>query len=351
MKRFLFVSIFLLLASVAVFTLAYSWLNDQVFDGTASPSNIIQKFEMKEGDGSTEIGENLEKEGLIKNKNFFYFYVWKTKAANFLQAGTYELAPNMTIGQMVEKFSNGDVIVETLKLTIPEGYTNKKIVNALRSKKPSIADEFENIVNCKCLNRKACSCDVFSKKYDFLRNIPQGIDMEGYLFPDTYFIDGEEAGATMASKFLNNFNKKINQGLKDEIAFQERSLHDVVTLASIIEREVKTDKDRRLVSGIFRKRLDDKFPLQSCATLAYFLNVDKPQFSYEDTQCDSLYNTYINPGLPPGPISNPGFASIRASIFPQKSDFYYFLSNSKTEEIIYSKTFDEHQQRKAENGL
>ncbi len=351
MKKFFIISIFSFLVLLAVFGLACSWFNGQAFNGTASSSNIIQKFEIKEGDGSTEIGENLEKEGLIKDKTFFYFYVWKTKAANSLQAGGYELAPNMTIGQMVEKFSNGDIIAETLKLTIPEGYTNKKIIDALKNKKPSIADEFEDIVNCKCLNKEDCSCDVFSKKYGFLRNIPQGVDMEGYLFPDTYFIDEEETGATMASKFLNNFNKKVNQELKDEVVSQGKSLHDVITLASIIEREVKTDKDRRLVSGIFWKRLDDKFPLQSCATLAYFLNVDKPQFSYEDTQCDSPYNTYINPGLPPGPISNPGFASIRASILPQESGFYYFLSNSKTEEIIYSKTFDEHQQRKAENNL
>ena len=122
-------------------------------------------------------------------------------------------------------------------------------------------------------------------------------------------------------------------------------------MASIIEREVKTDMDRKIVSGLFWNRIANGTPLQSCATLAYFMKIDKPQFSYEDTQVESPYNTYTNAGLPPGPISNPGKASIKAAIYPQETDYYYFLSDSETGEIIYSKTLEEHNQNKIEHGL
>lgn len=351
MKKALFAFIFILVALGVAAVVVYSWLNNQAFSSTMSSSNVPVEFEIKEGQGSEEIGQSLENQKLIKDKNLFYYYVWKTETSNLLQAGIYELSPNMTIGEMVDKFKKGDVLVKTLKLTIPEGFTNKKIVEALEGKKPSITQEFTEIVNCKCLGKVNCGCDVFSKKYDILKEIPSGVDMEGYLFPDTYFIDEEETGATLVSKFLNNFNKKVDEEMKAEIRAQGKSLHEVITLASIVEREVRTDRDRKLVAGIFRKRIDDEFPLQSCATLSYFLGIDKPQFSYEDTQQESPYNTYINPGLPPGPISNPGLDSIEAVVYPEASDYYYFLSNPETGETFYSTTLEEHNQKKLENGL
>jgi len=348
--------ILIVLAVLFVFVLLagyvfYSWLNKNAFEGTASASNIKQEFEIKEGEDSKVIGAKLQEAGLVKDKNLFYYYIWKTKSSSSLQAGVYELSPDMKIGEMVEKFKAGKIIDKTVKLTIPEGFTNKKIIQALEAKRPDIADEFAKIISCKCLNDNECECDVFSKKYPALAQIPSGVDMEGYLLPDTYFIDEEETGATLVSKFLNNFNKKVDQTLLAEINRQGKTLHEVITMASIIEREAKTDEDRKIVSGIFWDRLGDEFPLQSCATLAYFMGVDKPQFSLEETQVDSPYNTYRYPGLPPGPISNPGIAAIRAAIYPQQTDYYYFLSNPDTGKMFYSKDLDEHNQKKLENGL
>jgi UPF0755 protein len=257
----------------------------------------------------------------------------------------------MTIPEMVKKFTEGEIKEKVVKITVPEGFTNEKIIRLVREKEPAIADEFEEIVTCKCLGQASCECDRFSEKYDFLAQIPRGVDMEGYLFPDTYFISPEETGATLVSKFLNNFNKKFTDEFEAQMKEKGKSYHEIMTMASIIEREVKTDADRKIVSGIFWNRLEDKHPLQSCATLAYFLGIDKPQFSYEDTQIDSPYNTYTNPGMPPGPISNPGLPSIEAALYPQETDYYYFLSDAETGEIIYAETLEEHNANKARHGL
>lgn len=351
MKKFLLILALLVLIGAGILYSIWRWIEVQSFFGTASVSNISQEFEIKEGEGSAEVGENLKTVGLIKDKTFFYYYVWKTRTNNKLQAGAYELAPNMTIGQMVEKFTEGEVKPVIVKLTVPEGFNNKKIVELLQEKKPTIADEFEGIVNCKCLNDPNCSCDVLSEKYDFFSEIPDSVDMEGYLFPDTYFIDKEDTGATLVSKFLNNFNKRVFPDLRAEITRQGKTLHEVITMASIVEREVHEAEDRKIVAGIFWNRLADNFPLQSDSTLSYILDTDKIKYYSDDIKVQSPYNTYANPGLPPGPISNPGMVSVRATVYYQNSEYYYFLNDPVTGETIFSKTDEEHAENKVKYGL
>jgi len=114
-----------------------------------------------------------------------------------------------------------------------------------------------------------------------------------------------------------------------------------------LEKEIKSDEDRVIVAGIFWKRLENKYPLESCATIAYILGVDKWRYSYEDTRIKSPYNTYINIGLPPTPINNPGLSAIRAAIYPQETDYNFFLTDPETGNTIFSKTFQEHNRNKA----
>ncbi len=351
MKRVLGVLVVLALVFIGSAFFAYNWIEKGAFESTASKSNILQNFEIKEGEGVKIIALHLMESKLIKSDKFFLYYLWKTKKDSNLQAGNYEISPDMTIAQIVDKFEGGKVKNEISKLTVPEGFTNQKIINLLREKKPEIADEFMEIVQCKCLNQTNCECDKFSKKYDFLAQIPSGVDMEGYLFPDTYFIDKDETGASLVSKFLNNFNKKIDASLLAKIEASGKSLHDVITLASIVEREVPTEEDAKMVAGVFENRINTGMALESCATLAYFQGVDKRQFSYEDTRVESPYNTYINTGLPPGPISNPGLTSIKATVEPTETDYIFFLSDFETGETIYSKTLDEHVANKNKHGL
>lgn len=339
-------------AAVLAVLLGWFWLKSGAYRSIASHSNVPQTVIIEKGWGAKEIGQQLERKNLIKNKYFFYFYLWKNsekKAA--LQAGEYELAPNATVPRIVEKISSGEIKDKTIKLTIPEGFTSKKIIDRVASLKPEFSEDFSFYASCKCLGEENCQCDKFSDKFSFLKDIPRGVDMEGYLFPDTYFIEEEDTANTLMLKILNNFSKKLSGGLLENIQSQEKSLHEFITMASIIEREAKNQEDRRIVSGIFWQRLEDEHALQSCATLAYFLGVDKTQFSYDDTRIDSPYNTYINPGLPPGPICNPGLESIEASIYPKETDYYYFLSNLENGKMIFSEDILEHNRKKEENGL
>lgn len=350
-KILLALGIFFFLILVSLFAV-FNYYKRGAYSSRAGDSNIFKELEISKGQGAREIGALLEKEGLIKNKNFFYFYLWKNKKADYnLQAGEYEFSPNMTIPEIVEKISNGEIVVKIKKMTIPEGFTNEKIITRLENAKPSLAENFKTYATCKCLGQEGCACDKFTQKFSFLKEIPTGIDMEGFLFPDTYFIEEEDTSEILVEKMFNNFLRYVNDDLRSEIERQEKNLFNVITMASIIEREAKTEEDRKIVSGIFWQRIADDHALQSCATLAYFLGIDKPQFSYEDTQTDSPYNTYLNNGLPPGPICNPGIESIKAAIYPTQTDYYYFLSNPENGEMIYSKTIDEHNQNKVRYGL
>lgn len=328
----------------------YLWVDQQSQKSVFSESNLTTQFEIKDGVSKWDIGDQLAQQNLIKNKYYFYYFVWKNKA-NKMQAGVYEIAPNQTIGQMVEKFSKGEIVIKTAKLTIPEGFTNKKIIARLRESRPLLADEFESIVSCQCINLPECQCDRFSEKYSFLKEIPKNVDMEGFLFPDTYNIEKEDTGATLVSKFLNNFEKKITLEMETAIKEQKKSLYQIITMASLIEKEAQKDEDKKIVAGVFWQRIKDQHPLQSCATLAYITGQDKEQFSLDDTKIESPYNTYLNAGLPVGPVSNPGLSSINAAIYPTDTDFYFFLTDPETKEMIYSKTGTEHEENKGKHGL
>jgi len=175
--------------------------------------------------------------------------------------------------------------------------------------------------------------------------------MEGYLFPDTYFISKGETGATLVSKFLNNFQNKINGDVEKAIQGQGKNLHSIITLASIVERESREDVDRPIVAGIFWNRLGMNMALESDATLAYILKTDKVKYYQDEINTNSPYNTYKNPGLPPGPICNPGLESILATVHPTDTDYMFFLNDAKTGETVFAKTFAEHKRNKVNHGL
>lgn len=323
----------------------------EAFNGAMSSSNITVDFEAKEGDGSTEVGKKLQQAKLIKHRWYFYYYVWKTGTDSKLQAGVYELASNMKIEEMVSKMVKGEVKSRRVKLIVPEGFNNQKIVKLLQEKKPELADQFQNLAMCQCLNQAGCECDLFSKKFDFIKQIPKGVSLEGYLFPDTYFIEEDDTAEVLMTKFLTNFKRKINQDLLTSIQRQNKSLHEVLTMASIVEREANKEIDRKLVAGILWRRIQEGVPLQVDATLSYALAKDQIKYYHKDIEVDSLYNTYLHKGLPPGPIANPGMEAILDTLNPQKSDYLFFLSDAKTGEMVYAVTAQEQEENKKKHGL
>jgi UPF0755 protein len=316
-----------------------------------SDSNIAQLFEIEKNEGAKTIGIKLAEANLVKNKYYFYYYLRSENLTQKIQAGKYELSPNMSIQEITRKIVEGEIKEAYQKLVIPEGFTNTKIIGRVKELDLTLGEEFEKIVNCRCQTGVDCDCMNFRNKYSFLTNLPDGIDLEGYLFPDTYYVYPEDDAVKLVAKFINNFEEKVSLEMLQSIKKQDKTLHQILTMASIVEKEVRSDTDKKIVAGIFWNRVNDEYFLQSCATLAYVLGEDKKQYTIEDTKIDSSYNTYQNIGLPPGPVSNPGIKSIKATISPEKSDYYFFLSDFTTGETIFSKTLDEHNANKYKHGL
>jgi UPF0755 protein len=180
----------------------------------------------------------------------------------------------------------------------------------------------------------------FSLQFDFLQDRPKNASLEGYIFPDTYYFPLGVTAEEIIKQALQNFDAKLTPELRDEISRQNKTIFQIMTMSSIIEKEVQTWEDKKIVSGIFWKRVEISQPLESCATIAYVTGDNKKIYSYTDTRVKSPYNTYLNYGLPPGPISNPGMDSILAAIYPEKTDYMYFLSTPEGE-TIFSKTYDQ----------
>lgn len=242
-------------------------------------------FKVEKGEGSRDIALNLQSQGLIWSAPLFRVYVLVLGTAHRLQAGTYSFSPSMNMPAIAGKLAEGDTV--RIKVTIPEGLTSQEIYQKLKDITNVDLVELENL--------------------------------QGYLFPDTYEVsygaDSEEVIGMMTA----NFNNKVTSDLKEEIASQGKTLEDIVIMASLLEKEVKTQEEKELASGILWKRLRVAMPLQ----------------------VDAATTTYEKLGLPERPICNPGLVSILASLYPKESSFWYYLStpDGKT---IFSRTLEEH---------
>lgn len=271
-------------------------------------------FSIERGKNFFQISENLEKEGLIKSKFLFNFYVILRGSQGKLQAGEYFLSPSMSVSKIAQKIISGDIAKVTI--TIPEGFTVKEIERKLNLKLP-------------------------------------GENLEGFLFPDTYSFPLNISGKEVVAKMRENFDRKITTELKKEIERQGKTIFEIITMASLIQEEVKTKEDKKIVSGILWKRLEIGMPLQIDATIVYLLEkkglMPEEGWTFREMlrevalgrKIDSPYNTYKYLGLPPGPICNPGLESIIASVYPIDSDYLYYLSTPEGK-TIFSRNLKEH---------
>jgi len=295
-------------------------------------------FEIEKNETASEIAERLEKEGIIRKKIFFEIYVLLKKREKQLKSGLYKLSPSMSIPKIVEKLVKGNSIKKTI--TIPEGWTLRDIGNYLEKKKVCKAQDFWKITGESGKIYPNDSLPDLSSQFPFLKQKPKNISLEGFLFPDTYEVVKGESCKEIIIKMLKNFQKKVLP-LEKEIQKQKKSLFEVLIMASLLEKEVKTKKDKEIVSGILWKRLKSKIPLQVDATITYITNKKTLKISKKDLQIASPYNTYLKKGLPIGPISNPGLDSILAALYPKESEFWYYLSTPEGK-TIFSKTLKEH---------
>ena len=294
---------------------------------SSSGETIILKVE--KGESAQTIAENLKNVGLIKSPFLFRFFVFLSLDQYDLKPGEYELSPKMSvrdIGNILALGGTNEVLI-----VIPEGFNLKQIEDRLIR---------ANLTNPNTL-----------ASFKFLENIPEILSdkpktasLEGYLFPDSYRFFKDAALSDIVGKMVGNLNNKLTPDLKTAIKTSSYSTYEILTMASLIEKEIPKDSDRVIVSGILWKRLKANIPLQVDATLVYITG--RNEIVASDKKIDSRYNTYFYRGLPKGPIANPGLSAIKAAIFPETSPYWYYLS-AKNGTTIFSKTLEEHLQNKA----
>jgi UPF0755 protein len=316
---------YLIVLLVCFFIIGFLFWDIFLPKNSLSQKQVI--FSIEKGQGSKEIALNLQKQGLVKLSSDFRLYVATKGLSSQLQAGSYSLSYSMNIPQMVNKFILGDIV--KIDLVVPEGYDIKDIEENLMAS----ANKVYNISDLKAKD--------FKGEFGFLKSAPDNASLEGFLFPDTYEFSYEASQEEIVKKMLDNFDKKLTPDLRQAIDKQKKTVFDIITMASLIEKEVKTKEDKEIVSGILWKRLNSKFPLQVDATIIYLTEKQGSNVSIDETKIDSPYNTYKYLGLPQGPICSPGIESIWAAIYPKASAYWYYLSTPEGK-TIFSRTLDEH---------
>lgn len=297
-------------------------------------------FTIISGQSVDEISNNLKEADLLRSKISFKAYLWLSGMGANLQAGDYYLTQNINIIELVNSISAGEVIPNETKVTIVEGLTAEAIAETLVEKDLIEKERFLELIDTHDSREF-----LPDKNYDFLIDRSKNAGLEGYLFPDTYMLYNTSTEEEVIEKMLDNFDNKLTNSLKQEIANQGKTIFEIVTLASIIEKEARKTEDRKILAGVFYSRLDIGMAMQSDATVNYITGKRTIRPTLEDISVDSKYNTYKYPGLPPGPICSPSLDSIKAAIYPIDSDYMYFITRSDGSSD-FSLTYEEHLEKK-----
>lgn len=319
----------------AILAVVMIWLIAVMSDWGGIGRNKDLVIEIPEGVGSSGIAQILKENKVVSYPAAFRLYTRLGKTPVW-QKGKHIVNTSMSYKQLKEKLqAMPDIAPDVKKVVIPEGYELRQVVDLLveqgLGKRETFWQEIEQ--------------GVFD--YSFLAKIPARENrLEGYLYPDTYMISVEESEHQIIDKMLKAFEEKALP-LYDASG-SEKSLDEILIMASVIEREAANDEERPQVASVFYNRLKIGMKLESCATVQYILKERKKVLSNQETAIDSPYNTYKYEGLPVGPIAAPGHASIQAALYPAETEYLYFLATADGSKNLFSKTFQEHNQKTVE---
>jgi len=295
------------------------------------------EMEIPEGASTAEIGALLKEHGLIRKSWFFAPYVWWKGYAGKLKAGVYEIPPDAQIDEVLAILTEGKQNV--VRVTIPEGFTVEQIADRLAGIKELGIDRE---VFLEAVQKK-------EYKYSFVQNIPSNKDrkyyLEGYLFPSTYHFEKNTKPEEIVDRMLDQFNRRLEkEGVREELKRRNLTVDEWVTVASLIEREGRVQEELSTISGVIYNRLNRGMLLQVDATVQYALGKQKEILTYDDLKVKSPYNTYLNKGLPPGPIANPGEKALEAAMQPQKHDYLFYVTRKDgSGKHYFARTEAEHQ--------
>ncbi|MBU2575623.1 endolytic transglycosylase MltG [Patescibacteria group bacterium] len=308
----------------------------------------VRQFSIERGQSVKQITRDLVDKGIIKNDFLFRTLVLFTGKQSEFMAGNFDLPEEISSSQLIRLLTTQGK-KETKTIKILEGWGIYDIAQYFEQEGLFSQEEFFKVVGREAIFNTADN-DFYNElvqDYPLLKYRTAGAPLEGFLFPDTYEIYADSTVEDVVRKMVANFHEKVTQDLIDEIGAQGKNFYKVLIMASIIEAEVTYEDERPVVSDIFWSRMDIGMPLQSCATLNYRIEGTNPALTDEQLKIDSVYNTYMYREMPPTPIGNPGISSIRAAIYPQETDYFYFLSTPEGE-TIFSHTLDKHNTAKAE---
>lgn len=329
---------------------AYLNSNLESVDKPASVDTRPVRFTVEPGTPARTIGKNLVEASLITDDLLFEAYVRVNGLADRLEAGTFVLSPSMTMAEIVDSLQHAEA--ESITITIPEGWRLEQVADYLAA-----AEVFANAGDAETYTAQATTGDLTGldvAAYPFLQERPAGASLEGYLFPDTYELPA--TGATPAdilTRQLDNFTARVLSVYEQAVAEgkTDLDLYTVLTLASIVEREAVIAEERPAIAGVYLNRLANGIRLEADPTVQYAMGYQPasgqwwktPVFLEEYSSVDSPYNTYLNDGLPPGPIASPGLSSIEAVLAPEQHDYFYFVATPDgTGHHVFAQTLEEH---------
>lgn len=319
----------LLIAGIVAFAILLSAVDKK--------NGVDKNVYIEEGSSLYTISQELKSNDLIRNEIAFKLYVKGTFKSSKLKAGYYTFSQKESAIKIVKKLLKGGTN-KTTALVIKEGLDLNRISSAVEKagicKKQAFLDEIKN------------NGDYYRKKYDFLSSVPKNREyiLEGYLFADTYEVYVKSSPRDLIEKMLDRFDQAYTAEYKARTKEMGKSIDEIVTMASVVERETILDKELPVVAGVFYNRLDKGMKLESCATLQYIYK--DYQFSFTESQknVDSKYNTYKYEGLPAGPIANFRQEALKAALYPKKTDYIFFCTkNDGTGESAFAKTLAGHE--------
>jgi len=345
-KIVLIISILMLLFIVLIGGGGYFYIQSAL-KPLDSSSKKQKTVEIPLGSSVTGIAEKLEANGIIKNAKVFKYYV-KLKNEGGFMAGDYQLSPSMDVPEIVSRLKTGKVLAKaSFKITVPEGQQLKEIAAIMAKATNQKEDDVFNKLNDKEFIKTLMAKypDILT---DEIMHSTVKYPLEGYLYPATYpFYKPNPSVEEMVTAMLDK-TRNVLSDYTEESDKKKLSIHQLLTMSSLVEEEATKKADRKMIASVFYNRMKKGMPLQTDPTVLYAQGKHKDKVLYEDLEVDSPYNTYKNTGLPPGPISNAGKMSIEAALEPAETDFYYFLATADGD-VIFTKTLDEHNQEKAKH--
>lgn len=290
-------------------------------------------FIVENGATLSRVSQILEDQSII-DKASRLIWLSRFEGQVPILAAAYEFTPGMTLRDLYRAITLGESISDEVQITLVEGLTLEEMANKFVEKTLVESADIFTIASSSGLSR-------FTNQYDFLADLPKSASLEGYLFPDTYRFFAETPIDDLLARLLDTLDQKLSDEMLADIAKSDRSIHEVMTLASLVQSEVRGVDEMAEVAGILQNRLEIGMPLQLDSTINYLTKSGRDRSTFDDLAIDSPYNTYQNPGLPPGPISNPGLDAIKAAIYPAETDNLFFLTD-KAGRVYYGTTLEEH---------